>query len=145
MKKIINGKMYNTETAEEIGIFVNNLDYTNFNHFSETLYRKRTGEFFIHGKGGPMTKYAEIVGQNSWCEGEKIIPMSFDTARQWAEEHLDADEYESAFGEVAEDDSTTTLSLSMSTAIADRARKAAAAQGISLSALIANLIDQNCK
>ena len=31
------------------------------------------------------------------------MPLSYERARQWAEEHLDADDYELAFGEVSED------------------------------------------
>lgn len=50
MKKIIDGKMYNTETAKECGTW-DNCEY-GFNRVEETLYRKKTGEFFIHGEGG---------------------------------------------------------------------------------------------
>ena len=43
MKKIINGKMYNTETAEEIGSWENTPYKSNYIYFKEYLYRKKNG------------------------------------------------------------------------------------------------------
>lgn len=102
MKKIINGRMYNTDTAHAVGEW--NDSYPNdFHYVCETLYRKRNGEYFIHGEGGAMSKYAQSCGQNQWSGGEQIIPLTYDSARDWAEKNLDADEYEAEFGEVSED------------------------------------------
>ena len=73
MKKIINGKRYDTETANLCG----NTSYSyrgDFHFWREELYQKRTGEFFLYGEGGPMTKYSVSTGQNTWSGGEKIIP-----------------------------------------------------------------------
>lgn len=47
MKKIINGKLYDTSTAKEIGSYWNGLGDRDFNHISETLYRKRLESFFF--------------------------------------------------------------------------------------------------
>ena len=63
MKKIINGKVYDTETAQVLGSWSNMSDRS-FERIDETLYRKRTGEFFLHGEGGPMSRYAVQIGQN---------------------------------------------------------------------------------
>lgn len=41
MKKIIDGKMYNTETATEIHHFNNGLPYSDFNYLEESLYKKK--------------------------------------------------------------------------------------------------------
>ena len=104
MKKIINGKRYDTETAEEIGFWRTERSVTDFSYCEETLYRKRTGEFFIHGGGGARTKYAsESYGMYGW--GEAIVPLTYDEAREWAETHLDADRYEELFP-VTDDDET---------------------------------------
>lgn len=108
MKKYINGKKYDTETAKAVGSRSNHRSYRDFSWCEETLYRKKTGEFFLHGEGGPMTVYAEYVDSNTRRGGERIQPMSFDEARAWAEEHLDGDEYEAIFGEI-EDDGTDCL------------------------------------
>lgn len=100
MKKVINGKMYNTETAEYIG----NNWYSSpgqFDHVNEDLYRKRTGEFFLHGEGGPLTDWAEVCNDGAYA-GSGIKPLTTDEAKQWAEKHLDADSYVDLFGAVEE-------------------------------------------
>lgn len=102
MKKIINGKKYDTDTATEVGYWSNGFGYRDFSWMEETLYRKKTGEFFLHGEGGPMTGYAEQCGGNGWCSGERIIPMTEEKAKEWAERRMDVDEYEALFGEVEE-------------------------------------------
>ncbi|MCD8324502.1 MAG: hypothetical protein LUC32_06090 [Clostridiales bacterium] len=103
MKKIINGKKYDTETAERIGVYQSRENRHDFNCIVETLYRKRTtGEFFLYGEGGPQTKYAKLVDQNWWSGSAEIIPFNDDKARAWAEKYLDGDRYEEIFGEVDE-------------------------------------------
>lgn len=101
MKKIINGRKYDTNTAEEIGMYTNGRSSADFSYFCETLYRKRTGEFFLHGYGGASSRYAQSVG-NSLTGGEKILPLAEGEAKSWAENHLTGDEYEAIFGEVEE-------------------------------------------
>lgn len=139
MKKIINSKLYDTETAKEMGQD-SYLYPRDFGHWVETLYKKRTGEFFLHGVGGPASKYAESCGQNQWSGGEKIIPLTYEAARAWAEEHLDADDYQEIFGAVSEgeSDERTTLSISIDSATADRIRREAQEKGMTVSALIAS-------
>ena len=100
MKKIINGKKYDTETAKSLFVWCNNS--TGFSHCREELYRKKTGEYFLYGEGGAMSKYSRSCGDNSWCGGEEIIPMTEANARKWMEEHSDADTFERVFGEVEE-------------------------------------------
>ena len=107
MNKVIGGKRYDTDTAIEVGFFKNIGDSRDFNYFCETLYKKKTGEYFLHGEGNAASKYAEAIEQNQWIGGEKIMPLSIDAAREWAEEHLDADDYEKEFGEVSEGEECT--------------------------------------
>ena len=140
MKKIIGGKMYDTSTAKLVGSWENTKDVRNFHRVEEKLYQKRTGEFFLHGAGGPASRYAHVCPHSGWDAGEKIIPLSWEDAREWAEDHLDADDYEGIFGEVAEDDSRTVVTLSISTGAWERAKRAAAQAGVSLSAYIEGLI-----
>lgn len=102
MKKIINGRRYDTETAKLVG----HTSYStpgDFNYWCEDLYLKRTGEFFIHGQGGPMSKYLERIGENEWGYGHEIRPISLERAQEWVEKYLDADIYEELFGRVSED------------------------------------------
>lgn len=103
MRKIINGKSYDTETAQLVGSTSNGLSYRDFGYVCESLHRKRTGEYFLHGEGGAMTRYAERIDGNSWSGGEMITPMAYEAARKWAEENLAVDEYEREFGIVDDD------------------------------------------
>ena len=140
MKKVINGKVYDTKTAQCVAEWSNNLGYRDFSWMEETLYRKKTGEFFLHGEGGPMTRYASSCGSNSWTGGESIHPMTYREAQEWAEEHLDGDEYEEIFGAVVEDDSKTTVAYCLSKQAVEIAKRAASKEGSSVSALIERLI-----
>ncbi|MGN0362950.1 MAG: hypothetical protein ACI4ET_08945 [Bilifractor sp.] len=101
MKKIINGKKYDTDTAECVGYWSNGYNYGDFQRAEERLFRKKTGEFFLQGEGGPMSSYAESY-DNETSGGNEIIPLSEGEAKEWAEKHLDGDEYEDIFGEVEE-------------------------------------------
>lgn len=101
MKKIINGKVYNTETATELGSYWNGYPHGDFAYASETLYIKKTGEYFLYCEGGPLSEYAEYVGRDR-CFGSYIYPYSKATAKEWAAEKLSAEEYEKIFGEVEE-------------------------------------------
>lgn len=101
-KKIIDRKMYDTTTAEAVGSYSNTPYQSDFQHYSETLYRKRTGEFFLYGEGGAMSPYREEIRYNEWGNGDSIIPMSEDDAKHWAETHLTGEEYVEIFGPVEE-------------------------------------------
>lgn len=73
MRKVINGKLYDIETATRIA----RRQYGtpgDFEYISETLYQKETGELFLHGEGGAMSRYSEQCGNNSRTGGEAIIP-----------------------------------------------------------------------
>lgn len=137
MKKIISGKLYDTETATKVASCYHGDGPRDFRHYSEALYRKRTGEYFLAGEGGPMSHYAVTTGTNSWSGGEKIIPLTYKDAREWAEREMDADDYEAEFGAVSEEE-TVHLHISLPADVADRIRKAAAAEGLSVSAVIAS-------
>lgn len=97
MKKVINGKLYNTETAQKIYETDNGLGMSDHRFFNESLYRKRTGEFFLAGKGGGMTKYARCYG-GACGFGEDIFPLTPEETKAWVEKHMEADDYEKLFG-----------------------------------------------
>lgn len=140
MRKIINNKVYDTATATWIGLADNGHDYNDLAYSGETLYRKRTGEYFLHGEGGPMTSYAVRTGSNSWRGSERITPISYAAARQWAEEHLDAEAYEAEFGAVTEDNSQTTITLSLRADTVEALRRAAAEEGLPMSTYVERLL-----
>ena len=102
MKKVVQGKQLNTETAKLIGehshLLPGDLDY-----FSESLYRTKSGSYFVYGEGGPRSQYARQSGQNNWSGGYAFELLSREQAAKWAEEHLSGDEYIAEFGEPDED------------------------------------------
>ncbi len=58
MKKSINRKVYNTETAT----LVKSQVYSYFGDpagYEENLYKTARGDYFVHGIGGPESKYPE--------------------------------------------------------------------------------------
>ena len=141
MKKIINGKLYDTETAKCVGTWSNNRSRRDFSSCEEELYRKRTGEFFLYGEGGPMTKYAKSCGDNSWSGGEEIIPLTAAKAREWAEEHLDADDYAEIFG--MPDEGTgekETMCVQLPADLMAKLRAGASEAGVSLTAHVESVL-----
>ena len=136
MKKVINKRMYNTETAHFLGSWCNTEDIRDFSYVEEHLYRKRNGEFFLCGEGGPNSKYATNSGSNFFKSGRDITPMTFSEAQDWAEEHLAADTYEDIFGEVSEDGDRITIALSLPAGIVEAIRRAASQENMSLSVYI---------
>lgn len=140
MKKVIKGKVYDTETAQKVGDWDNGYYTNDFQFCAETLYRKKTGGFFLHGEGHAMSIYASHSGNSSgW--GEKIIPMTYTDAQEWAEKHLDGDEYIKIFGEPEEDGSTEALNIRISSAKLAKLRQEAGKRGVSLVALVEELIE----
>lgn len=101
MKKIINGKLYNTDTATLIGEHWNGYSLSDFNYEREALFQKKTKEFFLFGEGGPMTDYCDYSG-NYRTYGERIIPYDVEDAKSWCARYLDVDKYCEIFGEPEE-------------------------------------------
>ena len=88
MRKVINRKMYDTDTAKE---FAESTEYDNGNPYLwQTLYQKITGEFFI------------LKEWHSDHIHYAIKPISEEAAKDFAEKNLDGDDYEKVFGKVDE-------------------------------------------
>lgn len=140
MKKVINGKRYNTESAQYCGSRESgcsgDLDYV-----YEALYQKRTGEFFLYGEGGARSKYAEEISMNSWSGGEQIIPLTDDEAREWAEKYLGAEDYEKLFTVAEEEDAGKKIqSFSISGDVIAKLTRLSRAHGMSRSQIIEELV-----
>ncbi len=88
MKKVIDGVKYDTEAdnVEHIESWNNGYGAGDFNHCYEDLYRTDNGNWFIHGRGGPRSKYSKARG-NARCGTKTIVVMTEDEAYQWLEEH----------------------------------------------------------
>lgn len=99
MKKIINGKLYDTNSDNVT--YIVNYSYEAPEsplHINEKLYQKRNGEFFLVGEGGHSSKYKMIL----YISGSDITPLTTEEAKEWVEKHFDADTYIEVFGEPKE-------------------------------------------
>ena len=102
MKAIIEGKRYDTETADELAKADNRLSYNDFNYCFESLYRTKKGAFFLAGEGGALSKYAGVCG-NANCEGRGIIPLTEEDALSWLEENKEVELIEKYFAHKLDD------------------------------------------
>lgn len=145
MKKIIGGRKYDTSTAKLLGFWQADRPSSDFGWYMESLYQKRSGEFFLFGGGGPLSRYGRVDCEgNLWYYGEKIIPLTYDGAQRWAQARLDADEYEKIFGEVDEGEGEKKkTSFTLSAAAFEKLRRLAARDGVSLSEAVEKLISEN--
>ena len=125
MKKIINNKLYDTATAKKLAEWDEN-GTDSRNYISESLYRKKTGEFFVFGDGGSNTKYARIGRLKVFEPGSAILPMSLEQAKEWALARLPKNEYDDIFGDMIDDDgSTTVTSIRLPSALLETVRRRA--------------------
>lgn len=139
MNKVIHGRRYDTETAKEIAC-TSHGHTDELSWWQEILYRKNTGEYFLYGAGNTASKYAELISQNEWRAGERIIPLTEEAARRWAEKSLDADDYEGVFGNTEEDNSKKTATFSLPVAVIDKIKSQSVKAGISMSEYISRLV-----
>ncbi len=89
MKKIINGKLYNTKTAKCVGHWDNTPITTDYNYYYQELYLKRTGEYFL---------YTWNLVPYGYNDQDYIDPLSESEAKAWVERCLDTDDYIDLFG-----------------------------------------------
>lgn len=142
MKKHINNKLYNTDTSEVLGVWKKDVNKETYE--KETLYKKRTGEFFIHGTGGESSRYCRMNGQNRWSGTETIIPLKYENAILWAKEKLTSEQYDKIFGEInIKKEEKVVISFSTTTLVQEKIKRAAIIDGVSISKKIEQLILEN--
>lgn len=143
MKKIINGKRYDTDTAEFIGKWENIYNSADLQYECEELYRKKTGEFFMYGEGGPASSFAVQTGTTSWSGSCKITPITEDEAKKWVEENLDGDTYENLF-EIEEEDNIA-FSLLIPENLYNKLKDESEKTGESMKDIIVESLEKNLK
>ena len=72
MKRIINGKTYNTATAQHVCDLACSSNPGDFSYHDTSLYRSPKGQFFVCGEGGAMSMWSESAGPNSWSGGKGL-------------------------------------------------------------------------
>ena len=98
MKRIIDGKRYDTETATRIAtVGSETISVTDFNHWEADLYRTPKGRWFLAGRGGPMTMFARPDGSGMTSGGGGIIPISDTEAQEYLEDDRNVEALECWF------------------------------------------------
>lgn len=159
MKKIINGRRYDTSTATLIDYYMINdigfdgVDKSDVESFKkyisekrlldqrlENLYRKKTGEFFLYVLNGPMSELAgrKLYGKRNY---ENIIPLSIDEAKEWMEECSDAETYESVFE--IEEEGNMAFSLLIPETLYDKLKEKSEKTGNTMKDIIVEALESN--
>ncbi len=87
MKKIINGKLYDTDTAKNLAEYNSPFPEGHEGFCVEILYRKTNGEYYLY----------------EHTDSEQIKPISVEKAKKWFEKRIDnADKFIEIFGTVDE-------------------------------------------
>lgn len=86
MRQIIDGKLYNTETAELLHEWTNAHYVTDFRYRAKDLYRTPKGALFLHHQGNAMTDVAKQHG-DGMGPGEEIEPIGLEDALRFLESH----------------------------------------------------------
>ena len=111
MKKVISGRLYNTETARLTGYWESAGSTSDFSHTrGRAVSQAHRGIFSVwqrrpHEQILPQLREQRVVRRRGYH------PSYLGSGRKWAEDHLDVEEYEELFGETCEDDGTEILSL----------------------------------
>jgi len=137
MVKVIGEKVYNTNMAKYIGKMSNE-------SYSESLYlKKNANEYFLHGQGDAMSKYAFCVG-DFLEQGENIIPLSIKDAREWAKSNFTGEEYE-RISEIIllseiEDDVIVSVDWVLEKNLVNTLNQTAIDTGLSVSQIVTDLL-----
>ena len=100
-KKVIEGKLYNTEAATKVASWDNGVYGNDFRACDEELYQTKKGNWFMVGSGGPMSKYSVTRG-NSTSGTTEIVPMTKEEAYEWLEKNNEIELIEEYFGQIEE-------------------------------------------
>ncbi len=82
MKKIIDGRLYNTETAKRIVQLCCSAYRGDFAYHATYLYKSPKGQFFVAGSGNAASMWASDCGGGTRGPGEGMRLVDADEARQ---------------------------------------------------------------
>ena len=102
MKKVIDGKLFDTDTAVQVASWTNGYGYNDFNYCEVTLYQTKKGAWFLLGEGGGNSGYASFSGD---CRGpgKSIDLLSADEAFKWLCDNNKVDEIDEYFKDSIEE------------------------------------------
>lgn len=140
MKKVINNAVYDTATAHFIGgVSGGGESPRDFGYWQESLYRTKSGKYFLHGEGHGNSRYGKWTG-NTGGWGEVIRAYTLSEAMAWTAEHLDGDAYIAEFGEPDESGDKSDLTINVSPAFRARLETLKRESGKSISSIIEGLL-----
>jgi hypothetical protein len=96
MRRSIDGKVYDTNTAEII-CDISEGRIGEFDEVNAGLYVTKKGAYFIEGYGGATTRFKkQSVDKSGWVGSNALIPISLEEARTYCEKFA-PDEVEEYF------------------------------------------------
>lgn len=140
MKKVINGKVYDTDKA----VLIARADHDNIKDAygmpcRQVLFRKKTGEFFLYLEQGTSLTLNNILG-GDYRHGRGIYPLTYGQAQMWSEAEMSADAWENLFGD-PEDDSDILIGIRVSASAAAKLKRIAAETGKPQNRIVEELIN----
>lgn len=109
MKTIVDGKRFDTETSELVGVWHNDTLLDDFGRVIETLHVTAAKTFFLHC-AGELNRYPDALARqygirnpDNSVYGELIVPLAATEALDWAVAHLGTEVVEKYFGEMIAD------------------------------------------
>lgn len=104
MIRIVDGRRYNTDTAEELCILPHGRGYPgDFGYENTSLFRTQKGAFFLAGEGGALTRWARPAIGDGTIGGEGILPIDPEEALRHLEEAGASEAIEEYFADEVED------------------------------------------
>lgn len=151
LKKIINGKTYNTSTASLLSTYAYDKAQDEYAWQWEYLYQTRSGAFFLVGEG--MTEHtpfgALLPGTNDYIRGHALLPLEAHQAKKWLEIRDCVEDYAEIFGmpdEATDEDKSTSfvMTLRLPRRLAER-MKMLSKDNESLQSFVQNAVEAACK
>ena len=98
-RRVIGGKAYSSPTAACLATATASRDAEDSRWYLETLFRTRTGAFFLVGEGMEGTPWRYWCrSRSNACRGHGILPLTETQVRRWLELRRLVDEYDEIFG-----------------------------------------------
>jgi len=132
MKKVINGVLYNSDNAKQVGVYGH---VTGGNVVkTETLYKTREGNYFILER--------DMAGGMGAASG-RMIPLSAQQANDWAKKHLGEYPYAAEFKTGSQEEPREkTLPIALPSDLVHKLEQLQAAQGKTIAQIIESALDK---
>ena len=151
LKKIIDGKTYNTSTASLLSSYAYDKTRDQYEWLWEDLYQTRNGAFFLVGEG--MSEHtpfgARLPGTNDYIRGHALLPLDEHQAKKWLEIRDRVDDYAEIFAmsdDASNEDNSSSfvMTLRLPRRLAEK-MKMLCKDNESLQSFVQNAVEVACK